>query len=173
MRPARKARGGRIPGVCNRRATPRPGMQRRPNVTGLRRRDTSARRRSPVCSRVLPACERCVASIPHSHVTGPLGGSRICPAARTLACSGRDEFAPTLTSVNSELPTANSQTVGSRLGEMARRIAHSIRLSRIRSSGVFWELEIGRGELTRFIRVAPRLLFGCVYPESRLNCRVS
>ena len=26
MRPARKARGGRIPGVCNRRATPRPGM---------------------------------------------------------------------------------------------------------------------------------------------------
>ena len=40
MRPARKARGGRIPGVCNRRATPRPGMQRRPNVTGLRRRDT-------------------------------------------------------------------------------------------------------------------------------------
>jgi hypothetical protein len=43
MRPARKARGGRIPGVCNRRATPRPGMQRRPNVTGLRGRDTSAR----------------------------------------------------------------------------------------------------------------------------------
>ena len=42
MRPARKARGGRIPGVCNRRATPRPGMQRRPNVTGLRRRDTSS-----------------------------------------------------------------------------------------------------------------------------------
>ena len=41
MRPARKARGGRIPGVCNRRATPRPGMQRRPNVTGLRGRDTS------------------------------------------------------------------------------------------------------------------------------------
>ena len=40
MRPARKARGGRIPGVCNRRATLRPGMQRRPNVTGLRRRDT-------------------------------------------------------------------------------------------------------------------------------------
>ena len=29
MRPARKAREGRIPGVCNRRATPRPGMQRR------------------------------------------------------------------------------------------------------------------------------------------------
>jgi hypothetical protein len=41
MRPARKARGGRIPGVCNRRATPRPGMQRRPNVTGFRGRDTS------------------------------------------------------------------------------------------------------------------------------------
>ncbi len=40
MRPARKARGGHIPGVCNRRATQRPGMQRRPNVTGLRRRDT-------------------------------------------------------------------------------------------------------------------------------------
>ena len=34
MRPARKARGGRIPGVFNRRATPRPGMQRRPNVSG-------------------------------------------------------------------------------------------------------------------------------------------
>jgi hypothetical protein len=43
MRPARKARGGHIPGVCNRRATPRPGMQRRPNVTGLRRRDTRGR----------------------------------------------------------------------------------------------------------------------------------
>ena len=40
MRPARKARGGRIPGVCNRRATPRPGMQRRPNVTGLPGHDT-------------------------------------------------------------------------------------------------------------------------------------
>ncbi len=40
MRPARKARGGRIPGVSNRRATPRPGMQRRPNVTGLRGCDT-------------------------------------------------------------------------------------------------------------------------------------
>ena len=40
MRPARKARGGRIPGVCNRRATRRPGMQRRPNATGLRGRDT-------------------------------------------------------------------------------------------------------------------------------------
>jgi hypothetical protein len=40
MRPARKARGGRIPGVCNRRATRRPGMQRRPNVTGLRGHDT-------------------------------------------------------------------------------------------------------------------------------------
>src|SRR6266542_1358940 len=40
MRPARKARGARIPGVFNRRATPRPGMQRRPNVTGLRGRDT-------------------------------------------------------------------------------------------------------------------------------------
>ena len=39
MRPARKAREGRIPRVCNRRATPRPGMQRRPNVTGLRGRD--------------------------------------------------------------------------------------------------------------------------------------
>src|SRR6478735_1238142 len=41
VRPARKAREGRIPGVCNRRATPRPGMQRRPNVTGLRGRNTS------------------------------------------------------------------------------------------------------------------------------------
>ena len=48
MRPARKARGGRIPGVCNRRATPRPGMQRRPNVTGLRGRDTSGERRPSV-----------------------------------------------------------------------------------------------------------------------------
>ena len=47
MRPARKARGGRIPGVCNRRATPRPGMQRRPNVTGLRRRDTGGSDESP------------------------------------------------------------------------------------------------------------------------------
>ena len=42
MRPARKARGGRIPGIFKRRATPRPGMQRRPNVTGLRGRDTRA-----------------------------------------------------------------------------------------------------------------------------------
>jgi GNAT superfamily N-acetyltransferase len=41
MRPARKARGGRIPGVCNRRATQRPGMQRRPNVTRLLIRGTS------------------------------------------------------------------------------------------------------------------------------------
>ena len=44
MRPARKAREGRIPGVCNRRATPRPGMQRRPNVTGLRGRDAAGGR---------------------------------------------------------------------------------------------------------------------------------
>ena len=43
MRPARKARGGRIPGVFNRRATQRPGMQRRPNVTGLWGHDTSCR----------------------------------------------------------------------------------------------------------------------------------
>ena len=47
MRPARKARGGRIPGVCNRRATPRPGMQVRPNVTGLRRRNTKSIDRLP------------------------------------------------------------------------------------------------------------------------------
>ena len=44
MRPARKAREGRVPGVCNRRATPRPGMQRRPNVTETRGRDTRLER---------------------------------------------------------------------------------------------------------------------------------
>jgi len=33
MRPSRKARGGRIPGVFDRRATQRDGMQRRPNAT--------------------------------------------------------------------------------------------------------------------------------------------
>ena len=32
-RPRRKARGGRIPGVFDRRATPRGGMHRRPNAT--------------------------------------------------------------------------------------------------------------------------------------------
>src|SRR5438128_5843281 len=32
-RPSRKARGGRIPGVFDRRATPRDGMHRRPNAT--------------------------------------------------------------------------------------------------------------------------------------------
>src|SRR5881409_3789742 len=32
-RPSRKARGGRIPGVFDRRATPRGGMHRRPNAT--------------------------------------------------------------------------------------------------------------------------------------------
>ena len=51
MRPARKAREGRIPGVCNRRATPRPGMQRRPNVTGLRGRDTRPSGQGAWCRR--------------------------------------------------------------------------------------------------------------------------
>jgi len=41
-RPPRKARGGSIPGVCDRRATPRGGMHRRPNANELRRHDTSA-----------------------------------------------------------------------------------------------------------------------------------
>ena len=39
-RPSRKARGERIPGVFDRRATPRSGMPRRPNAHELRRHDT-------------------------------------------------------------------------------------------------------------------------------------
>jgi len=35
MRPWRKARGGRIRPVFDRRATPRRGMQRRPNAGGF------------------------------------------------------------------------------------------------------------------------------------------
>ena len=41
MRPSRKARGGSIPGVFDRRATPRGGMQRWPNVRGFLQRGTS------------------------------------------------------------------------------------------------------------------------------------
>src|SRR6266487_653138 len=39
-RPSRKARGGRIPGVFDRRATPRGGMHRRPNATVIVKRTT-------------------------------------------------------------------------------------------------------------------------------------
>ena len=43
-RPPRKARGGTIPGVFDRRATPRGGMHRRPNAAVIRRRATKSRR---------------------------------------------------------------------------------------------------------------------------------
>src|SRR5439155_7663092 len=39
-RPPRKARGGTIPGVFDRRATPRGGMHRRPNAAVITRRAT-------------------------------------------------------------------------------------------------------------------------------------
>src|SRR5262245_31660489 len=44
MRPAGKARGGRISGICDRRATQPDGMQRRPNADGFLARDTSRMR---------------------------------------------------------------------------------------------------------------------------------
>src|SRR5436190_15488481 len=40
-RPSRKARGGRIPGVFDRRATQRDGMHRRPNATVFMKRATN------------------------------------------------------------------------------------------------------------------------------------
>src|SRR5262245_66473708 len=40
MRPSGKARGGRISGICDRRATQPGGMQRRPNADGFMTRDT-------------------------------------------------------------------------------------------------------------------------------------
>src|SRR5205814_10017377 len=42
-RTARKARGGTIPGVFDRRAPPRGGMHRRPNAAVIRRRATKLR----------------------------------------------------------------------------------------------------------------------------------
>src|SRR3972149_5602617 len=47
MRPARKARGGRISGIFNRRATQRAGMQRRPNAKTFLRHCTSMRGGTP------------------------------------------------------------------------------------------------------------------------------
>src|SRR5688572_9455018 len=43
MRPAGKARRPSISGICDGGATPPGGMQRRPNATGLLRRDTRMR----------------------------------------------------------------------------------------------------------------------------------
>src|SRR5438093_12653721 len=43
-RPPRKARGGTIPGVFDRRATPRGGMHRRPNAAVITRRATKLTR---------------------------------------------------------------------------------------------------------------------------------
>src|SRR5439155_14467069 len=45
-RPPRKARGGTIPGVFDRRATPRGGMHRRPNAAVITRRATKTRHRA-------------------------------------------------------------------------------------------------------------------------------
>src|SRR5439155_7488721 len=49
-RPPRKARGGRIPGVFDRRATQRGGMHRRPNATVFMKVSTQRSPRSTVRS---------------------------------------------------------------------------------------------------------------------------
>src|SRR5881394_3725845 len=67
-RPPRKARGGRIPRVFDRRATPRGGMHRRPNATVFMKVSTktlpqssspAALRRARECRQTPPPPVRC------------------------------------------------------------------------------------------------------------------